>query len=453
MIRYTQALEKGSQFQFKANILITEEMKTNMIVEGIATKRITKINGVLSTILLMTTLLFVNINAFSQTNQLETDKGLQNSIASYNADVRQAILLVSQYPQTLTQLQQEKNQTQGAFQALISDFSQKKQGWFYELTRFPELTHTLATLPSGQSKDDINKLLPNNDENLQTAAWRLYRHHHDDLVQADNLNQQAQNSFAKAIQPLDVPTQDAFKKLVQYPDVLLLLTDNIDLTTKLGQQYVADKDGLTTQLASWHDSLMIQNQTQMATYKKELGNNPQAQQELNQAAKDFAKTNGYILPNGQIAYGNNYNYGYANPYSYWFGYPYWYGSPLWYPSAYWGSFGLSYGFGGFGFSAFPTYGFSNWFYNGGYYMNYPYLYNHFGNYYRSVAINHPRYNNGMMAGSRNNYFRSYNGNNGGYNRGGVSYRPDYGGNGGFQNRGFSGGGMRSFGGGGGGRRR
>lgn len=430
-------------------------MKTNMIFEGLATRRITRLKGILPTTILMAIMILVNINAFSQVSQLETDKGMQNSVASYNTDVRQAILLASQYPQTLTQLQQEKNQTQTAFQGLISDFSQKKQGWFYELTRFPELTHTLAIMPSGQSRDDIRKMLPNNDENLEKAAWRLYRFHHEDLQQADNLNQQAQDSFTKAIQSLDSPTQDAFKKLSQYPDVLVLLTDNIDLTTKLGQQYIADKDGFTNQLASLHDSLMVQNQAQMAAYKKELGNNPQAQQELNQAAKDFAKTNGYILPNGQVAYNNNYGYGYANPYSYWFGYPYWYGSALWYPSAYWGSFGLSYGFGGLGFSAFPAYGFSNWFYNGGYYMNYPYLYNHFGNYYRSAIINHPmnRYsNNGFMAGNRN-YYGSYSGYNGGYNRGGVSYRPNYGGNGGFQNRGFGGGGGRSFGGGGGGRRR
>jgi hypothetical protein len=85
--------------------------------------------------------------------------------------------------------------------------------------------------------------------------------------------------------------------------------------------------------------LVVQNQAQLAAYKRELDKNPQAKQELNQAAKDFARSNGYILPNGQIAYGSGYGYGYANPYSYWFGYPYWYGSALWYPGAYWGSFG------------------------------------------------------------------------------------------------------------------
>lgn len=418
-------------------------MKTNMIFAGIATRRIAQLRWILPTSLLMAIVFSININAFSQTNQLETDKGMQNSVASYNSDVRQAILLASQFPQTLSQLQQEKNQTQASFQGLISDFSQKKQGWFYELTRFPDLAHTLATLPAGQSRDEIKKLLPNNDENLETAAWRLYRHHKDDLIEADKLNLQAQESFNKAIQNLDTPSQDAFKKLSQYPDVLALLTDNLDLTTKLGQQYIADKDGLTSQLASLHDSLMTQNQAQMAAYKKELENNPQAKQELNQAAQDFARSNGYILPNGQVGY--NVNYGYANPYSYWFGYPYWYGSALWYPSAYWGSFGLSYGFGGFGFSAFPAYGFSNWFYNGGYYMNYPYLYNHFGNYYRNVIVRQPRFvNNGMVAGSRN-YYGAYR-NNGYYNRSTQNYRQS---NSSFQNRSYGGGNRSSFGGGGG----
>jgi hypothetical protein len=427
-------------------------MKTNMIFRSFAINNTIKNGWGLSILIAM--MLLVN-TTFAQTNQLETDKGMQNSVAAYDGDVRQAILLASQHPQTLSTLQQAKNQTQASFRALINDFSEKKQGWFYELTRFPDLTHTLATMPEGKSREAIQQLLPSNgDENLEKAAWRLYRFHKEDLQQADALNQQAQDTFAKAIQPLDTPTQEAFNKLAKYPDIMVLLTDNLDLTTKLGQQYAADQEGVKTQLATLHDSLMIQNQAQLAAYKKELESNPQAKQELNQAAKDFARSNGYILPNGQVAYGNNYNYGYANPYSYWFGYPSWYGSPLWYPSAYWGSFGLSYGFGGFGFSAFPYWGFSNWFYNGGYYLNYPYLYNHFGNYYRIAMVNRPMMgyrDNGYNRVTRNQYNSFGNGN---YNRSNT-YRQSNGSYGGFQNRGgFSGGGGRSFGGsGGGGRRR
>jgi hypothetical protein len=40
-------------------------------------------------------------------------------------------------------------------------------------------------------------MLPNKDENLATAAWKLYRHHEDDLDKVDQLYQQAEDSFKK----------------------------------------------------------------------------------------------------------------------------------------------------------------------------------------------------------------------------------------------------------------
>lgn len=385
-------------------------------------------------------------NIFGQSNQLETLKGMQQTVASYDADVREAVLTASQCPVVLVNIQNVHNQAKNSFQNVIKDFSQKKQGWFYELTRYPDLLHTLATAPSGKSRDEIESLLPNKDENLATAAWKLYSHHEDDLDKVDQLYQQAEDSFKKTIQPLDPTAQSAFTTLAKYPDVMLFLNDNLDITQQLGKKYISDQNGLKNELAATHDSLVVQNQAQLAAYKRELDKNPQAKQELNQAAKDFARSNGYILPNGQIAYGSGYGYGYANPYSYWFGYPYWYGSALWYPGAYWGSFGMTYGFGGWGYGLFPAYGFSNWFFNGGYYMNYPNLYRHYGNYYRNVVAGRPNYYRGnTFGGTMNNHFTASRGSS--FNGGS---RPSYGGNygGGFRSGGFSGGG-RSFGGGGG----
>jgi hypothetical protein len=70
---------------------------------------------------------------------------MQQTVASYDADVRESILTASQYPVVLVNIQNVHNQAQNSFQNVIKDFSQKKQGWFYELTRYPDLLHTLAT--------------------------------------------------------------------------------------------------------------------------------------------------------------------------------------------------------------------------------------------------------------------------------------------------------------------
>lgn len=318
---------------------------------------------------------------FGQVSQLETNKGIAASIAPYNADVRQAILQVSQYPEILTQIQQNQRQAQLAFQQVISGFNQKKQAWVYTLTRYPDLMHNLATLQEGLDKNEVYKLLPNQDSDLQKAAWKLYRNEKQTLQQIDNIKLSAQQDFDKAIEKYNPPTQAAFQKLSTLPDVLTLLTDNFNLTSQLGILYKENPIELNNQLAALHDSLNVQNQYEIEAFKKQMADDPQATQELSEAAKSYAKSNGYEIPDRPI---ENWDtpYYYANPYSYWFGYPYWYAYPLWYPRAFWYDFGFYRGIGGFGIYGFPSQGFAFWFFNNGFYHRYPHLYRRFGEYYR-----------------------------------------------------------------------
>ena len=311
-------------------------------------------------------LLFIYTSTWlvSQTNQLETDKGIAASIAPYDADVRQAILQASQYPQTLTQLQKSQEESVAAFQNMIANYRQAKQVWFYTLTRYPNVLHTLATLPAKQSKEEIYKLLPSQDPDLQKAAWKLYKNNKSSLQKIDAMQGVAQQNFDQTIQNLDQTAKDAFKKLANMPDVLTLLTNNIDLTTRLGEHYKSDPTEVGNRLAAIHDSLNVQDQYEMEIFKKQMADDPQAAAELQQAAKDYASENGYQQTTQQDYNSNNNNIDYyANPYSFWFGYPMWYSYPIWYPGIYGFGSGFYMGLGGFGFYGFPSYGFSYWFYN------------------------------------------------------------------------------------------
>ncbi|GAB3997397.1 hypothetical protein GCM10028807_42510 [Spirosoma daeguense] len=332
---------------------------------------------------LLALFIVLHTNAWGQSNQLETQQGLLNAIAPYNASQRQAMLTASQYPQVLTDIQKAQETSRSSFEALINGFSQNKQGWFYDLTRYSDLMHQLAQLPKGTTEDAVKQLAPASEPAVQEAAWRLYRHHNDDLIKADNLNQQANQTFEKLIGNLDANTQTAFRQLLAYPDALVLLTNNSDLTAQLGQQYAANTSDISGQLATLHDKLAADHESEVAAYRKQLDADPQASQELKQAAQTYAQANGFLLPNG--TYSGNLMY--ANPYSFWFGYPYWYGTALWYPGAYWGGFGLTYGLGTFGMYGFPAFGFNNWFFNGGY-AGYPHLYTRLNGYYRTVAPMH-----------------------------------------------------------------
>ena len=317
------------------------------------------------------------------------DQTIISAIAPYRDDVRRSILLASEQPQVLTALAQQRTASEQAFANLIQSYGQEKQAWFYNLARFPDVMHEMAILPKGSNKQAVQNLTKNMPTDLQESAWKVYRHHNADLVQIDNLNQQAQQSFDNLMAPLDVPTQNAFRQLIDMPDVMTQLTDQIDKTARLGDAFRANPDQVTKDLTALHDSLQVQNQQELADYQNELNNDPQAKQELQQASQAYAQANGYntgINPNPAWV---NSSYYYQNPYSFWFGYPYWYSSPLWYPSAWWYGTGFYYGLGGnmmlFGL---PSLGFSNWFFGVGRY-NYPHLYNRFNNYYmHNMGGNH-----------------------------------------------------------------
>ncbi len=336
------------------------------------------IHGLLSAMLLCA----ATAISFGQVSDLETDQGIDASIAPYNADVREAILQVSQYPQVLSQLQKDQIQTVESFHDIVGGFDRKKQEWFYTITRYPDLMHALATLPDKSDKGAVYQLLPNQDADLKEAAWQLYHSKKKDLIRLDNNNIAARQDFDKTIQSLGAPAEAAFQKLYNMPDVLTLLTNNIDLTTRLGEHYKGNPTALNDRLASIHDSLNVQDQYEIDAYKKQMAEDPKAQDELSQAAKDYAKDNGYDVPTQQYDDADNESY-YANPYSYWYGYPEWYSSPLWYPGSFWFDTGLYFGTGGFGIWGMPGYGFSNWFFGGGHYNQYPNLYRQFGNYYRN----------------------------------------------------------------------
>ncbi len=306
---------------------------------------------------------------------------LVSAIAPYRDDVRKSVLLVSQQPQALSQLAQQQANSQRAFNDLIQSYGQTKQGWFYDIARFPDVLHALATLPAGTDESTVDAMTKTLPSDLQKSAWKLYRHHNQDLVQADNINQQANQAFANLITPLDEPTQTAFRQLINMPDVLSLLTQRLDETTQLGRDYQADPASVTQSLTDLHDKLDAQNKQDLAEYQRQLDQDPQARQELQQAGQAYAQANG-INPNP--AWPNNTAY-YSNPYSFWSGYPSWYSYPMWYPSAGLYGSGFYYGLGGnmivYGL---PSFGFSNWFFNYGY-GYYPHLYNRFNHFYTYTA--------------------------------------------------------------------
>ena len=342
----------------------------------------------------------------------QDDSNIISSIAPYAADMRSAILDVSQYPQVLVKLERTQARTSQSFQDLIAAYPREEQEKFYEAARFPELVNQLA---SGEKKssDEVKSLLKEYPQNIQQQILDVYTAHYQEMVRMNGIYQSSQNTLEKITSKYPVPVQDDFKKVVSSPDVMSLLTDNIDLTVSLGEAYKNDAAGVTQQLDSLNKQLTEQNAKDLDEYKTAVEKDPKLQEEVKKAADEFAKqydqgdTNPTYVTNG---YYDNY------PYPYWYGYPSWYSTAMWYPAPFYYQTGFYYGPGGnLVIAGLPSPFYANWFFGFGY-RRYPRLYNHYNTYYnihRTDIINRNVYR-GFNGAARNHFSN--------INRGGLNVR-------------------------------
>jgi hypothetical protein len=331
----------------------------------------------------------------------QDDSKIISSIAPYATDMRSAILDVSQYPQALVKLERTQARTSQSFQDLIERYRREEQEKFYQAARFPELTDKLVS-GGRKSADDVKSLLKDYPENIQQQITALYNEHFEALVKMNDIYQSSQKALEKITARYPALVQDHFKKVVANPDVMNLLTDNIDLTVSLGEAYKNDPTAITGQLDDMNKQLTAQNEKDLNDYKAAVDKDPALQAEMKKAADEFAKQ--YDQGNTNPTYVTN-NYYDNYPYTYWYGYPYWYTSAMWYPTPFYYQTGFYYGPGGrLVIAGLPSPFYANWFFGFGY-SRYPSLYRHYNTYYnlhRTEIINRNIYH-GFNGAARNHF--------------------------------------------------
>jgi len=355
----------------------------------------------------------------------QDDHEIVSSIAPYTPEMRAAILDVSQYPQVLVKLERIQARTSQSFQDLIASYPREEQEKFYQASRFPDLTDKLATLGSGHDSK-AKSIVKDYPEGAQQPVLDVYTNHFDDLVKINSIYQSSQKTMDELIAPYSPQVREDFNKVVANPDVMSLLTDNINLTVSLGEDYKANPKGVEQYLDSLHTQIDQQNAKDLADYKQAIESDPKLQSEMKSAADDYARQYDQS-GNNPAAMDSNY-YGSA-PYPYWFGYPYWYGSPMWYPSPLYYQTGFYYGpGGGLVVVGLPSFYYANWFFARGY-RHYPVLYRHYNTYYNlhRVSITHVNVYRGFNSAARYHFNpgyrgRSYYNDRGGY-RGGAYHGP------------------------------
>ncbi|HEY9004899.1 MAG TPA: hypothetical protein VIM75_02135 [Ohtaekwangia sp.] len=303
------------------------------------------------------------------------DHEITSSIAPYPADVRAAILDASQYPQVLVKLERLQARTSQSFQDLVSGYSRDDQQMLYDASRYPDVVAKLVSIgPNSSQADALVKAYP---AETQKNILGAYHNHFNDLKRMNDLYLSSDNSLNKVVSKYPDNVQQSFHKVVSMPDVMTLLTDNIDITVALGEAYQADPNGIKQQLDSLHDQLQQQNDKDLAAYKSQVENDPKLQEEMKKAADEFATQ--YNQPDNPTYVTNNY---YDNsPYPYWFGYPYWYSTAMWYPMPLYYYTGFYYGpAGNMIVCGLPSHLYANWFFGAGY-TRYPLMYRNYRTYY------------------------------------------------------------------------
>jgi hypothetical protein len=347
------------------------------------------------------------------------------TVASYPDSIRTPALLACQNPEVLVNTEALQKSTSESFRNAVSNYTQTEQQKFWDITRYPDLISKI-TNGGKKSKEELETIATAYPKTMQSTIVEYGRKHYEKLIEINKLYANSQTEFNNVVATYPKPVKDAFTKLLSTPDVLNTLSTNLHLSVILGNMYVTNPKQTKATLDSIKNEHAKQSAKDLEDWKAGLEKDPQAKQEMENAAKQFIKENAtsddvYYNPatddvynnssNSNTAsnnnnlndpYYNNYNYppnmGYPiQPYPYWFGYPWWYTFPYWYPYPFWFNLGFYWGPFGMTFWGLPSPFFMNWYlfnpYNHYYYphfSNYALGYSgaHYGPRYERTGFNH-----------------------------------------------------------------
>ena len=336
--------------------------------------------------------------------QLEEDEqAAVEALVLYPAETRLAILEVCQYPEAIIKLQRIQDGSSADFQALTDPLPRPTQEMIWDLTRYPGLMHQLATAPRGDERS-VQQILKSYPEVIHERALAAYRGAPRLLQQADELEQAAENAFQQVLAEYDPTLQGHLRELLQLPEVLDLLTKNIQLAILVGDRYRKSPDRVWQQADSLNLVVARENAQELEDWKQQLDADPALKKDLQAAAENYATEYGYddvyYNPEGDDMYYDatprrvEVYYDYSYPF--WFGYPSWYGYPCWRPYPFWYHWGFSPWTGSqIVIVRLPSYYFTTWYFNRPeHHIWWPGLSGRFVNHYAY----YPRHRSGIVTG-------------------------------------------------------
>lgn len=344
----------------------------------------------------------INIQAQSDARVLlenleEEELNNIDALAMYPEDTRLAILQTTLHPEALIKIQRIQSKTKDSFTDLMNQYSQETQQEVWDLTRYPNLIHRLVN-EANKNSQSIDKVLADYPKVIHQRAKNSLKNNYDLLKEVDALGKTNDIAFNKVLEKYDPETQNALRQLIELPEVMTILTENIEVTILVGDAYKNYPEWIIGKTDSLNLELARQNAKELEDWKKRVEENPEVAEDLEASAKDFSKESGYDdlyydseeseYPYDDIYYDESddettviekhYHYNYP----YWYGYPSWYAFPRWHPYPYWYDWGFRQRFGSMVVIYMPSYYFLDWyFYSPHHHYLYPHLSAHFVDHY------------------------------------------------------------------------
>lgn len=314
---------------------------------------------------------------------IKEDSTLINGLAGFDKPVRQDILTVAQHPEVLTKIKEIKEQSQAAFQKIIQDYDRDTQFGLYELSRYPDLVEEL-TINGKKSKNEIETILLSYPEDIYDTGIKYGRKRHKELAAIDHLSKKNKKDFEALINNYDDDFNNSIKRLLNSPEILSTMADNIEFTRLTGSVYTQYPEESEEKLEIWHNQLKAKKEAELEDYQKQIKEDPEAYDEMLEAAEQFAaeetatkNINEQVTKEVEVVH--------VNHYSYWYGYPHWYTYPYWRPYPWYYHTGFYFGTGGsIIFIGMPSYWYVGW-----HHHHYPNRYPHLTYHYYRHSYRHP----------------------------------------------------------------
>jgi len=322
-----------------------------------------------------------------------------STIASYPDSLRPAILQACQKPEILIKAEALQKSAGQEFLRITDGYSKEEQKKLWDLTRYPGLVDEISA-GGKKSKEELENLAGKYPAEIKSTVKEYGRKHYEVITEMNTLYKNSQTEFEKILAPYPPATQSAYRSLINKPDILNTLSNNMHLVVTLGEMYKTDPKQTARMLDSVRTEQSKQAVKDLEEWKEGLEKDPEAKKELEQAAREFSeetkngsgedlddvyKTGGETKAVEKVYVTQPVitNY-YMQPYPYWFGYPWWYDHPYWYPYPYWYHSGFYWGPAGMVFIGFPSPFFMHWYlYHPYHHYYYPYLTDYYLSYHQT----------------------------------------------------------------------